>query len=399
MLGARNSADPAQKQVNGGQPDTALVARSRDRFIAGIRFPILIFAIWRLAHIVMVRVAGRRILESAYLWDGANYLQILRNGYWNPRPSFPVHAFFPGLAWLAEPIQFITDSQAITVAIVANGTALAAFITVWGVSRAWVGEAIARRSVLLFALFPSSLFLWAFYSEGLFIALSAGAVWADRRGRHVIAAVCLGALCTTRSVGVLVPLALILLRVVRMRRIDRWALAYAEAAVAGVMAVLVTMEIQVGNPLAFMGVQKDWGRSISWPWVSVWQGIENLTPQRGTVMVPALIAREFDLVCVGLVIGAIGILVLSRKPRFPPEAWVLAIALMALPFCSSVLPSFNRFTLATWMIFPAYAAMLGRTSRRIRGVLLGVVALASIAVSYSMVASFTVPYGLRNFIG
>ena len=59
-------------------------------------------------------------------------------------------------------------------------------------SKAWRDE-IARRAVLLFALFPSSLFLWAFYSEGMFIALGAGAVWADRRGKRGIAAACCSA--------------------------------------------------------------------------------------------------------------------------------------------------------------------------------------------------------------
>ena len=80
----------------------------------------------------------------------------------------------------------------------------------WGVSKAWRDEIVARRAVLLFALFPSSLFLWAFYSEGLFIALGAGAVWADRRGKRGLAAALLMGIGATRSVGILIPAVIIL---------------------------------------------------------------------------------------------------------------------------------------------------------------------------------------------
>ena len=51
-------------------------------------------------------------------------------------------------------------------------------------------------------------------------------------------------------------------------------------------------------------------------------------------------------------------LAVSRRPRFPMEAWMLGVAMIALALCSSVLASFNRFVLADWVIFPAYASLL-----------------------------------------
>ena len=42
------------------------------------------------------------------------------------------------------------------------------------------------------------------------------------------------------------------------------------------------------------------------------------------------------------------------------ESWMLGIALIALPLCSTSLASFNRFVMADWVIYPAYAAMLAR---------------------------------------
>ena len=89
----------------------------------------------------------------------------------------------------------------VTVSGISTATAIAAFVAVWGISKSWRTEHIARRAVLLMALMPSSLFLWAFYSEGLFIALGAGAVWADRRGKRWVAALCFAGIATTRMPG------------------------------------------------------------------------------------------------------------------------------------------------------------------------------------------------------
>src|SRR4029077_919913 len=111
----------------------------------------------------------------------------------------------------------------------------------WGVAQAWKSEAVGRRAVFLLAIMPSSLFLWTFYSEGLFIALGAGAVWADRRNRHWWAAALFMALSTTRSVAILVTAVVVLARIIRQRKVDKWSFTYAGAAVIGLLPVLWMM--------------------------------------------------------------------------------------------------------------------------------------------------------------
>jgi len=365
------------------------------RWLPGAWWPVAVFLVWRLAHGAVLWWHGGRLIEAAYTYDGAHYLRILHHGYWDPRPVMPSHAFFPGIAWLATPIRWLTGTDSISVHVVATATAVAAFIAVWGVTREWADERTARAAVVLLALFPSSMFLWAFYSEALFIALGAGAVWADRRGRRWIAALCLAGIATTRSVGILVPAVIVLARIIRQRRIDAWAVGYATAGLAGLGAVLLTMKVQVGSAFAFLGVQSDWGRTVSWPWASVIQGVDNLTPDRGTVMVPALIARNFDLWSVGIVLVGIGVLVLSRRPRFPMEGWMLGVAMIALPLASSVLASFNRFALADWVIYPAYASLLVRLPTWWRRGALLVLGAVCMATTYALMGRFA----LGRFIG
>jgi 4-amino-4-deoxy-L-arabinose transferase-like glycosyltransferase len=367
----------------------------RWRRLDGIRFPVAVFAVWRICQAAVVWWHGGRLTELAYTYDGAHYLRILHYGYSHPRPLMPSHAFFPGVPWMATPVRWLTGSDIVAVHLIATLTAVAAFVAVWGVAREWTDERTARRAVVLLAIFPSSLFLWQFYSEAAFIALGAGAVWADRRNRPVVAAACFAGLATTRSVGIVVPLVIVAVRIARERRIDRVAVGYAAAGAAGLGAVLLTMQVQLGDAFAFLGVQEDWGRTVSWPWASVSQGVDNLTPDPRTVMVPALVARNLDLWTVAIVLFAIVYLVMSRRPRFPVESWLLGLAMIALPLCSSVLASFNRFAMADWVIYPAWASMLGRLPTWWRRAALAVLVVASVVTTYQLLGRVVV----GRFIG
>lgn len=394
--GGPAAADGAASEVPAQpwwRPLSAWKARGH-RSLPGLWFPVVVFAVWRVTSLaVTLRLGGD--LETAYNYDGEHYLRILHYGYWNPRPMMPTHAFFPGVSWLATPVFRLTGSDVLTVHTVAALTGLGAFVGVWGVAKVWRSEAVARRAVVLFAVFPSTLFLWAFYSEGLFVALGAGAVWADREGRKGIAAACLFGVATTRSIGVLIPVVLVLARVVRDRRVDRWSVAYAAAGLAGLGVVLVAMGVQIGEPFAWLTVQDDWGREIAPPWASVIQGFENLDPEPRTVMVPALVARNFDLWCVPIVLFPILYAALSRRDRFPMETWMLGVAMIALPLSSSVLASFNRFVMATWVIYPVYGSLAGRLPRWARVPLAVVVVGLGVWVGYRMIGRFAA----NRFVG
>ena len=73
------------------------------------------------------------------------------------------------------------------------------------------GPAVARRTVWLIALFPASVFFSAVYTEGLFLALSIGAVYAARKGCWAWAGALGGLAALTRNTGVLIGVAVLLL--------------------------------------------------------------------------------------------------------------------------------------------------------------------------------------------
>jgi hypothetical protein len=365
------------------------------RWLPGVSYPVAVWVGWRIAHLLLsVYLGGPQrmftAVNAAFYYDGERYLQIAERGYVAAAQQMPNTAFFPGVSWLAWPVWKVTGSEVWTGHITATVTGVAAFIAVWGVTRAWRDERLARMAVWLLALFPASLFLWAFYSEAIFIALGAGAVWADRRDRRVLAAVLLFALSTTRSVGVLVALVLVLAHVIRERRLDGRSALYAGAGIAGIIPVLVMMRHYTGDYLAFISVQKDWGRSLSAPWITVANGVESLWPDPSTIMVPALVARNFDLWCLLIVSVGIAWLAFARSERFPMESWMLGLALIALPLCSTSLASFNRFVMADWVIYPAYAGMLGRLRGWWARLAWAAVVLALVITTYHMVGRFSV---------
>jgi len=157
---------------------------------AGVRFPLLVFAVWRVLHGIVVLALGGSLREMTFAWDGGWYLSILHSGYVVPAGGYGQEsnaAFFPGLPWVTQVVQFVVRQETGATLLVANALALAAFVTVWGAVRAWVDEAMARRATVALALFPTSYFLWMYYTEALFIAGTAAAVWAGRRKRHNLA--------------------------------------------------------------------------------------------------------------------------------------------------------------------------------------------------------------------
>jgi len=374
-------------------PAWRLVARWKaagHRVLPGVLQPIAVWIVWRLTSLAISVYLGGTADRSALFYDSAHYLRIMHRGYNQPRWIMPSHAFFPAVSWLGWPIWKVTASDVFTVHLVASLTGVAAFIAVWGVSKAWRDEAVARRAVILFALFPSSLFLWAFYSEGIFIALGAGAVWADRRGKRGLAAALLLGIGATRSIGILVPAVLILARIIRQRRVDKSCAIYGASGLAGLVAVLVVMHAQVGDAFAWMKVQTDWGRSPSAPWTTIEQGFHNLWPAKGTVMVPALVARNLDLWCLLIVVIGLGYAAFSRRDRFPMETWMLGVAMIVLPICSSVLASFNRFVFADWVLFPVYASAIGRLPTWWRRGAMTAIAVGCIATAYAMIGRFSI---------
>lgn len=153
------------------------------------------------------------VLNMFSRWDGAWYLSIAQHGYrFTPGKESNV-AFFPlypgAVRVLHFAFPFHSDAGWLFLGILlSNGACLLALAWLYQLVFLDYGESVAAHTVLYLCVFPTTLFLSAFYSEGLFLACVLGAFFFARRGRWLWAGVFAGLAAIGRAPGVLVVIAL-----------------------------------------------------------------------------------------------------------------------------------------------------------------------------------------------
>lgn len=222
--------------------------------------------------LVWAPAPDRRLIGGAYgpasdflfrtfsQWDARWFLQIAENGYEEvPQAA----AFFPVYPAAAHALAWVTGSTLVAGLLISLAAGAAAAWALAEIARPLLGARGANDTVLYLALYPVGFVLTALYSDGLFLALAAGAFLAALRGKSVTAGV-LGGLATgTRLFGLaLLPaLAVLLWRGRDVRSLSRLApLALLPAAV-GLYALY--LDRTLGDPWAFTRAQADWDRGAS----------------------------------------------------------------------------------------------------------------------------------------
>jgi hypothetical protein len=251
--------------------------------------------------------------------------------------------------------------------------AAAAFVLLHELARTLVGAGAARRTLLYLAVFPTSFFLGAVYSESLYLLLTVAAFLAAMRGRFATAGVAAGLAVLTRPTGVMLLPALALIGWRSPARRD--ALARLAVALPIAAAWPLWLWARFGHPLAFLGAEKHaWHRHLSdaGPFGGAWKGIVagwngivqyvaggNRFPaaddalQAAGLNVEALLAATF-VVVLGVVAW--------RRLGAPYGVFVLASVALPLASPAATIPllSMPRFALGVFPVFVALAAVTTR---------------------------------------
>ena len=140
--------------------------------------------------------------------DAQWFLHIAQFGY----DSSQAPAFFPLFPLIVGGLGRVIGSYLVAgtlLSLLAAG--IGAVLVAW-IARVALGERLAQDSVLYLALYPVSFVFTSAYSEGLFLALSAGAFAAAMRRRSLLAGVLAALAVATRLIGIalVVPLVLLL---------------------------------------------------------------------------------------------------------------------------------------------------------------------------------------------
>ncbi|MDN3352859.1 mannosyltransferase family protein [Actinomadura sp. DC4] len=203
-------------------------------------------------------------LERWTQWDVDLFIEIAKYGY-RGDPAQPqdagLPAFFPGLPMLIRTIHIVIPSwelSALLISLVAGTVAMAALARLGGAGT-------GPKAVLALLLSPYAVFLFAGYSETLFLAFALPAWLLARQRRWEPAVLCaMGAACV-RVTGIFLAVALIVEFLVADRR---WRVAPCLLApFAPVFAYTVYQWRRTGDWLAWQHAQQEgWGRSLAWPW-------------------------------------------------------------------------------------------------------------------------------------
>lgn len=218
------------------------------------------------------------LFGAFYQWDATWFKQIALHGYGGPPLGRPAGtaAFFPLYPLVVRGVGEVVrslDVAGVLVSLVAGG--LAAWV-LRELARPYVGEAGARFTVLLVALYPVGYVFTALYSDALFLLLAAGSFLAAQRRRPWLAGVLGGLAVGTRALGLaLVPALVVLL----WPRGERRPAAYLRLAPilllpAALGAYALYLHVHLGDALAFAHAQRDvWLRrsNAAGPFLGLWE--------------------------------------------------------------------------------------------------------------------------------
>ncbi len=279
-------------------------------------------------------------------WDVDLFIEIAKYGY-RGDPTQPqdagLPAFFPGLPMLLRTVHTVVPSwqlSALLISFAAGAVAMTALARLGG-------EVTGPKAVLALLLSPYAVFLFAGYSETLFLAFALPAWLLARQRRWEAATLCaMGAACV-RVTGIFLAVALIVEFLTRDRR---WRLApWLLTPFVSVAGYTIYQWRRTGDWLAWQHAQQaGWGRSMVWPWKSfqtTWDAAFGVQDQ---------FTGAFRVELVAAVLGVALTLWLLFRRRWAEAAYV-GLPMISL-LTSAFYLSIGRATLLWWPLWLAVGA-------------------------------------------
>lgn len=308
-------------------------------------------------------------------WDklDANwFLYIAQAGYSNHNDTA---AFFPGYPMLVRLVRDLCFGNLLLAAyLVTNVALLASLILLYRLTELEYDQAAAGRAVLYLAIFPTAVFLFGLYSESVFLLPTVGAFYLARRGHWWWAGVVGIGATLTRSVGVVIALALAVEAVhqtvedhrrgspgapsrLRLTSTLVGRLAASAVPLAGTVGYLLFWQLRYHDWTRPITVQRKWQRVLTPPWHTLWHGF-TLALSHAPLGGNARPTYDFVLVAAGL---ALGIWVAVRtRPAYAVYTWGSILLFLSESATKRPLDSDPRFLVT---IFPLVWA-LARLGRR-----------------------------------
>lgn len=213
-------------------------------------------------------------LEWFFKWDATWYVSVADMGYQFHADRQSNVVFLPLFPLLMKIVSFSGLSLPAAGYLVSNVCFALAGIHLWKLARLDSTNDRAPTLATLFLFFgPVSFFFSIVYSEATFLLFLVLSLYHARLGRWIVAGGFAYLAALTRSVGLLIGLALVIEFWVQrrhdfsVRRGRDWlSLAACGMPALGTLTYMAYLGWQVGEPLAYRKAEVHWGREFTWVW-------------------------------------------------------------------------------------------------------------------------------------
>lgn len=225
-------------------------------------------------------------------WDSSWYIRISEEGYtYVPGSTLTIEnevAFFPLYPLLLRIGSLLISNRLLVGLIISNVCFLSALILLYRLTEAYFDSNVATRSVLYIAIFPTSFFFSAVYTESLFLLLSVLTAWFAYKHQWKWAALSGAFASATRAQGVLlvsiVALEWAKVHGWQLTNIHRWetwtklvngirtdfsSFASIILLPSGLLIYMIYLQSTFGNAFAFNDALRAWGRQTVGPFTAI----------------------------------------------------------------------------------------------------------------------------------
>jgi hypothetical protein len=268
-------------------------------------------------------------IDATERQDAVWYLRLADEG-WSSNDASA--AFFPLYPLTVRAVAWVVPGDDLLAALLVSNVAfLGALLALFALTAEAFGDRVARRAIVVAAIFPTAFFFLAPYTESLFLLLSILAFREARHDRWGRVAV-FGALASlTRSVGILLIPALLV-----------------DAIGLGPLSWFAWWGVAHGNWLAPLDAQADWGRELQLPWVSLGHAVEVAWTYQSYWLL--------DLLLVSLAVGGLAFALPALRPSEAVYGALSLLLPLVDPFADRPLLSVPRFAVVA---FPALWGLSG----------------------------------------
>jgi mannosyltransferase PIG-V len=269
-------------------------------------------------------------------------------------------AFFPLYPLVVRATSWAVGGHPLLAAtLVSNVAFFGSLLVLYDLTVREFSRGVARRTIVYLAVFPTAFFFFAPYSESLFLLVSLIAFREARRDRWTSAAAAGALAALTRSIGVVLAPALLVMALERRseRGLEWRRILAGPAVLLGPLLYLGWWGVAHGDALAPIHAQANWQREAMFPLTTLWNALK-LAGGDGVTEPGYWI---IDILVVGVVIAAI--VAGWRRLPLPYLAYALGSLLipLAYPFPPRPLLSMPRFVA---VIFPAFWVLADAAERR-----------------------------------